>query len=346
MIILKIALIVIGLFIGILLLGLVGIVLLPFNRMKKIHMTSRESMIPEDEPKQKQKVRLEIEGDRIDIDLFLPDDRTEPVGCIIMSNGFGGTKGKVLDKYAMRFLEAGFATLLYDFRNFGLSEGEPRQYFSVEKQLDDLKAVIDYARSLDAIDSDKVCLWGTSGSGGYGMIIASEDKRIACTIGQCPALDKDADGKLMYEREGLFFLLRLLVHAIRDKRRAKLGLSPHRIPIVGREGDLAIHRAKGAFEGYEALISPTFKNEICARMMLETKSNNPIDFADRVDCPVLLLRCEKDNLVSEASYNKTAAILGELATVKTYPCDHFQIYQGEYFEMCINDQLMFLEKHL
>ncbi len=56
----------------------------------------------------------------------------------------------------------------------------------------------------------------------------------------------------MYEREGLIFLLRLLVHGIRDKRRAKLGLSPHRIPIVGRKGDLAIHRAEGALEGYEA----------------------------------------------------------------------------------------------
>lgn len=346
MIILKIVLIIIGSFIGILLLSLMGIVLLPFNHVKRIDMMSKESMNPEDDPKQKQKVLLDIEGDKIDIDLFLPEDRTGPVSCIIMSNGFGGTKGKVLDKYAMRFLEAGYATLLYDFRNFGLSEGEPRQYFSVENQLEDLKAVIAYARSLDAIDSDKICLWGTSGSGGYGMIIASEDKRIACTIGQCPALDKDADGKLMYEREGLFFILRLLVHAIRDKSRAKLGLSPHRIPIVGRKGDLAIHRAEGAFEGYEALISPTFKNEICARMLLETKSNNPIDFADQVDCPVQLLICENDILVSEISYKNTAAILGELATVKTYSCDHFQIYQGEYFEMCINDQLVFLEKHL
>jgi hypothetical protein len=297
MIILKIALIVIGSFIGILLLSLIGIVLLPFKRMKKIDMISKESMNPENNPKQKQKVRLEIEGDKIDIDLFLPEDRTEPLGCIIISNGFGGTKGRVLDKYAMRFLEAGFATLLYDFRNFGLSEGEPRQCFSIEKQLEDLKAVIAYARSLDPIDSDKVCLWGTSGSGGYGMIIASEDKRIACTIGQCPTLDKDADGKLMYEREGLFFLLRLLIHAIRDKRRAKLGLSPHRIPIVGREGDLAVHRAKGAFEGYETLISPTFKNEICARMLLETKSNNPINFANQVDCPVLLLSVKLQILV-------------------------------------------------
>jgi len=314
--------------------------------MKKIDMVSKESMNPEDDPRQKEHMRLDIEGDKIDIDLFLPENSTEPVGCIIMSNGFGGTKGKVLDKYAMRFLEAGYATVLYDFRNFGLSEGEPRQYFSVEKQLEDLRAVIAYARGLDAIDSDKICLWGTSGSGGYGMIIAAEDKKIACTIGQCPTLDKDEDGKLMYEREGLFFLLRLLVHAIRDKRRAQLGLSPHRIPIVGKKGDLAIHRAEGAFEGYEALISPTFKNEICARMLLETKTNNPINFADQVDCPVLLLICENDTLVSEAAYKNTAAILGELATVKTYHCDHFQIYQDEYFEMCIDDQLMFLEKIL
>ncbi len=81
-------------------------------------------------------------------------------------------------------------------------------------------------------------------------------------------------------------------------------------------------------------------------MLLENKANNPIDFADRVDCPVQLLICEKDILVSEISYKNTAAKLGELATVKTYPCDHFDIYQGEYFEMSISDQLEFLKKHM
>jgi predicted metallo-beta-lactamase superfamily hydrolase len=72
---------------------------------------------------------------------------------------------------------------------------------------------------------------------------------------------------------------------------------------------------------------------------------NNVIFAQAVKCRSTL-SSENDILVSEESYKNTAAILGELATVKTYHCDHFQIYQGKYFEMCINDQLIFLEKHL
>ncbi len=94
MIILKIVLMIIGLFIGFLFVSLTGIILLPFKNVKKIDIMSKETMNPEDDPKQKQKAFLDVEGDRIDIDLFLPEDRTGPVGCIIMSNGLAAPRGK------------------------------------------------------------------------------------------------------------------------------------------------------------------------------------------------------------------------------------------------------------
>jgi len=43
-------------------------------------------------------------------------------------------------KYALHFVEAGFAALSYDYRHFGESEGEPRQVYSALKQYDDLLA--------------------------------------------------------------------------------------------------------------------------------------------------------------------------------------------------------------
>ncbi|MBU7017659.1 MAG: alpha/beta hydrolase [Theionarchaea archaeon] len=207
-----------------------------------------------------------------------------------------------------------------------------------------MKAAINYVRNRKEINPEKIALWGTSAAGGYGLIIAAQDPRITCVVGQCPALDSHEDSHLAVKREGITFFLKLFVHAQRDKGRSRFGLSPHRIPIVGKPGTLAMLAAPGAFEGYSRLVSPTFVNEVCARVLLTSHGHNPIDYAKDVDCPVLLQICEKDNLVSEASYKKTAEILGDHAEVKTYPIGHFDIYEGEYFEKAVNDQITFFKK--
>ena len=61
---------------------------------------------------------------------YLPDNysATEDVKlpAIAMAHGMGTTKEMGLPQYAERFADAGFAVLLFDFRNLGESEGTPR----------------------------------------------------------------------------------------------------------------------------------------------------------------------------------------------------------------------------
>lgn len=47
--------------------------------------------------------------------------------CIVMAPGFGGTRECGLEPYAEKFANAGYAVLLFDYRHFGASTGEPRQ---------------------------------------------------------------------------------------------------------------------------------------------------------------------------------------------------------------------------
>ncbi len=298
------------------------------------------------QPNFRKDVTFKVEGTALNGWLYLPNNLSSPVACIIMVHGFGGTKDMLLESYALRFVEAGMAVLTFDYRYFGESEGEPRQLFMLSYQLEDYRAAIEYARSLKEIDPDKIALWGTSASGGYGLIIASKDKKIACIVGQCPALDTEEDAKLALKREGIRFFLRLFMHAQRDMSRSRFRLSPHKIPIVGKPGTLAMVTAPGAFEGYSKLVSSAFINEVCARGILRTHGYSPIGYAKDVQCPVLLQICEKDNLVSEESYLKTSEILGDFAEVKKYPIGHFDIYTGENFEKAVSDQIEFFKKHL
>ena len=335
-----------GILIGILFLYLVIIIFFPVLKVKK--QPIENATIPEDDlqipPKCRSDIYFESKETTINGRLYLPEVISGPVPCVIMSNGFGGTQGMILEQYAVRYAKAGMAVLTYDFRYFGSSEGEPRQLFSIADQLDDLRAAIAFARSHIEIHPNKIALWGTSGAGGYGLVIAAEDKNIKCIVGQCPALDSKEDGKLALEREGIGFFLRLFMHAQRDKGRARFGLSPHKVPIVGRPGTRAVIAAPGAYEGYSRLVSKSFINEVCARVILTTHGHNPFDYAHKVECPVLLQICEQDNLISEKSYLKTAEVLGDKAEVIKYPVEHFEIYEGENFEKAVKDQISFFKR--
>jgi len=57
--------------------------------------------------------------------LYAPDDidTNQKVPTIIMAHGFSAVKEQALPGYAERFAEAGFVTLLFDYRFFGSSDG-------------------------------------------------------------------------------------------------------------------------------------------------------------------------------------------------------------------------------
>jgi len=288
-------------------------------------------------------VSFKVDGTEVSAWLYLPDKTDPPVTCVVMSNGFGGTKDGLLEKYAIRYRNIGLAVLTYDYRFFGQSKGEPRQMYSMLDQLKDLRGAVAYVRSRKEINPDKVALWGTSAGGGYGFVIAAEDKNIAAIVSHVPGLDNDADAEKTFERMGAS-LFRILVHAQRDRGRSRFNLSPHRIPIVGKTGALAMLNAPGAYEGYSRLAPPGFKNEICARSILLAHLN-PMDFVPATRVPVLLQVAEKDNLVANV-HVRVKRILGKRVVVKIYPVGHFDVYTGPNFERAVRDQIDFFQAHL
>jgi len=337
---------ILGILIGILILYLVIVIFYPGFHVPKQPISGSKSAHEKQPPLSGKDVSFEVGGLNIKAWLYIPQDLSDPVPCIIMNHGFGGTRDMLLENYALRFQDAGMASLTFDYRHFGESDGEPRQLFAIKSQLEDCTAAIDYARSRNEIDPDRIAIWGTSAGGGYGLAIAAKDKKIACVCAQVAGLDSHEDGKMAFKREGLRFILRLVMHAQRDKGRSRFGLSAHKVPMVGKPGTLAMIIAPGAYDGYAKLAQTGIVNEVCARAILTTGGYNPVKYVKDVHCPVLIQVCENDNLVSPKSAEKVVGILGEKAEIKRYPIGHFDIYTGDHYEQAVRDQIEFFKKIL
>jgi alpha-beta hydrolase superfamily lysophospholipase len=266
-----------------------------------------------------------------------------PHPIVVLAHGFGGVRDARLWAYAERFADAGLAALVFDYRHFGASGGSPRQLLDVERQLDDWRAAIAFARGLDGVDPERVALWGTSFSGGHVAVLAAEDQRVAAAISQGPFLD----GVWALRAAGPRNNLRLAFAALRDEVARLRGRPPHMLAVVGPPGSVAAMNSPDAEPGYRALFPPDveFRNEVAARIGLRIGLYRPIRQAERVACPWLVCVVDGDVITPPQPALKAAgrAPRGE---ARRYRGGHFDIYVGELFERVVADQLEFLDRHL
>jgi len=123
--------------------------------------------------------------------LYTPSGVTgdAPGPVLVMAHGLGGLRTERLDAFAERFAAAGYSCLVFDYRTFGASPGEPRDLLDIARQREDWRSAVAVARTLPTVDPDRVVVWGTSFSGGHVLVTAAEDPRIAAAVSQCPFTD-------------------------------------------------------------------------------------------------------------------------------------------------------------
>jgi alpha/beta superfamily hydrolase len=91
-----------------------------------------------------------------------------------------------LDHYAAAFARGGLAAFVFDYRTFGGSAGEPRQWVSPSRHVQDWLAAVDYVTQelSSAVDVERMCLWGTSFAGGHVLTVAHQTSGITAIISQ------------------------------------------------------------------------------------------------------------------------------------------------------------------
>jgi uncharacterized protein len=276
--------------------------------------------------------------------VFIRPETDADSPCIVLAHGFGALKEGGPVRVAERFAKEGYAGLAFDYRYFGQSGGEPRQFLNVERQLEDWRAAIAYARTLEGVDRERLAIWGSSYSGGHVMALAAEDHTISAVISQAPHTDSFKTLQAL----GPARQARLTVAGLRDLGAAALGREPRTIPIVGPPGSVGAMTTSDSEPGYAAMYDQGFewRNEFTPRAAFGLSLYSPGKRAADIQCPILVQVCSNDAITPPGAAIEAAARapMGELITYAGL--GHFDIYRGEPFERAVADQLDFLNRHL
>lgn len=279
--------------------------------------------------------------------LYLPDDGgavdTAARPIVVMAHGLGGVREERLDAFAERFAAAGYLCLVFDYRHFGASGGEPRGLLDISRQRADWRAAVAFARTVGGADPDRVVVWGTSFGGGHVIVTAAEDPRIAAAIAQCPFTDGLASSLAIAPLTSA----KLTVKALADLVAARLGRPRVMVPTYGPPGSTALMTAPDAVAGVEGLMPPGARHpkDVAAAIGLGIVTDFPGRRARDVACPILFAVCENDTVAPSAP-TRRFAVQAPRGEVKLYDAGHFDIYVGADFERVVADQLAFLACHV
>jgi fermentation-respiration switch protein FrsA (DUF1100 family) len=250
-----------------------------------------------------ERVNFNVGGTTLVGSLHWPE--SEPRAALILTGPLTSVKEQAAGAYARAMAARGYAALAFDHRTFGESGGEPRQFESPPRKIEDIRAASSFLGQLSRTASLPMGAIGVCAGGGYmAGAVASEPKlkSFAAVAGVFP--DVQATRSFMGPK------FDELVNAGRAAReRFESGQSPEHIPAVG-EGDVAMPLAE-AFEFYGTSRGavPNYTNSFAVQSREVTLPFDTMSVADRIQVPTLMVHSERALLpaLARAFYARLSA---------------------------------------
>jgi len=137
----------------------------------------------------KRRISLRVDNLRLIGEVYFPGTTPRPCPAICLCHGIpSGQQPSPGDSgypgLAQRFCDAGFVTLIFNFRGTGQGQGN----LDMLGWTRDLEAAIDYLVSLEEVDKSRLCLLGSSGGAAVSVYVAANDPRVSSLVTfACPA---------------------------------------------------------------------------------------------------------------------------------------------------------------
>ncbi len=125
---------------------------------------------------------LTVDGLRLPGEVRLPEIKGPCPGLILCHGIPSGQQPSTGDSgypgLAQRFCNAGFITLIFNFRGCGPAQGN----LDMLGWTRDLKAAIDYLASLAEVDRSHICVLGSSAGAAASVYVTAKDPRISALV--------------------------------------------------------------------------------------------------------------------------------------------------------------------
>jgi len=258
----------------------------------------------------RREVEINAEGIKLRGWMYVPDRASGAVPAIVMAHGFSAVKEMYLDRYAEVFSAARMAALVFDNRNFGASEGEPRQEIDPWQQVRDYRHAITWVSQQPGIDRARIGVWGSSYSGGHALVLGAIDRRIKCVVSQVPLVSGSQNLKRLV-RADMAAPMRAQFDADREARFG--GAAPMMIPVVSEDplGPAALPTADSWswFVDTGKSRAPSWRNEVTLRTVEMLGEYEPGSYIERISpTPLLMIIADGDHLAvadeAFAAYNR------------------------------------------
>ncbi len=261
--------------------------------------------------------------------LFLPDSGSAPFPTIVLAHGYSAVKEMGLDRFGEAFAVAGFAALVFDNRNFGASDGEPRQEIDPWRQIRDYRDAISFCSRLDEVDSSRIGIWGSSYSGAHVIVVGAIDRRVKCVVSQAPLVTGSENVRRLVRAD----MIEPLREAFDADRLARYGgESPAMIPVVG-EGPCVLPTPDSLtwFTEMGRTVAPSWRNEVTLRSVEMLMEYEPGAYLPHVSpTPLLMVVGKRDHLtMAELALQAFERAL-EPKRLVLLDAGHFDVYGAEF----------------
>lgn len=291
----------------------------------------------------KRDVIIWSDGVRMAGDLYLPKGLkpNQKLPAVLFCAGTGGTRKGTPQKFAPRFVQAGFVFLAFDYRGWGESdsrlmtlEKQPvpdakgeitvraraiRWQMDFADQVMDIRAAISFLAGEPNVDPQRIGLIGTSYGGGLVTWVAGNDPRVKCVAAQVPG---------MGGRRGPAAEQRAYELATKQARGETE-------PVPFETGKMG-----GKMARYENMrVNP-----------VKSIGYYPIEAAEKIRVPMIIIDAENEELMDRRQNGeRVAEILKKNRVPVAYHVikgiSHYGIYR-ERFEEAVRLELEWFTKHL
>jgi fermentation-respiration switch protein FrsA (DUF1100 family) len=248
--------------------------------------------------------------------------------AIVMAHGFSAVKEMYLDNFASKFAAAGFVVLVFDYRFFGGSAGEPRGQLLWPEQVMDYRNAITWAALQPEVDQKRIGAWGTSYSGGHVMYLAAYDRRIKAVVAQVPITDVWSTymGKWPAHQQAGY-----LGWLARNRAERVATGTLNEIPVAAPEGKPSVWPLQEWYDAFMELSAPapSWRNGILVESLETHITYEPMAPIARIAPTPLLMIIAADDVITPTEEERQAfERAGEPKQLVVVPGRHFEAYNG------------------